>query len=75
MASPLFEKIGKSIAKSKGPMPADPMDDTEMPGDEADDDESTESPGAMLIEALGLKDADQDAVDAALKKAIEKFGS
>jgi hypothetical protein len=73
MGSPLFEKIGKSIAKSKGPMPADPMDDSEMPEDGADDDESTESPGAKLIEALGIKDADSDAVDAALKAAIAKF--
>jgi hypothetical protein len=68
----LFEKIGAGIAKSKGEPPAD---DAEMPGDAADDDESTESPGAMLVEALGLKDADPNAVDAALKAAIAKFAT
>ena len=73
MASPLFEKIGKSIAKSKGPMD-DPTEDEAM-GDPTDDDESSESPGAKLIEALGLKDADSDAVDAALKAAIAKYAT
>jgi len=74
MAEPLFKKIGKAIAKSKGP--ADPIpdeeDDTATDGDGADD-ESSESPGEMLAEALGLNDADPVAIDAALKKAFEKF--
>ena len=72
MASPLFEKIGKSIAKSKGPMP-DPTEDEAM-GDAPDDDESSESPGTMLAEALGMPEADSKAIDAALKAAFEKYG-
>jgi len=73
MASPLFEKIGKSIAKSKGPMP-DPTEDEAM-GDAPDDDESSESPGAALAEALGITDADTKAIDAALKSAFEKYSA
>lgn len=61
-ASKLYERIGDSIAK------ADPNDD----GLDADppEEESDESPGAMLIEALGATDADPAKVDEALRKAV-----
>ena len=65
----LFEKIGKEISKAKAP-----VEEVEVNDDSASDDESSESPGAMLAEALGLKNADTDAIDAALKAAIEQFG-
>lgn len=63
----LFEKIGKSIAKA-GP----PMDDAPGAPDDAAE-ESDESPGAQLAEALGIEGADAAAVDAALRAAIRKL--
>jgi hypothetical protein len=62
-ASKLYERIGDSIAK------ADPNDDG-LDADAPDDDETDESPGAMLIEALGATDADPAKVDEALRKAV-----
>lgn len=61
MAAKLFERIGESIAK------ADPDDD----GLDANpEEESDESPGAALCEALGITDADTAKVDEALAKAV-----
>jgi hypothetical protein len=68
MKTPLFKSIGKSIAKATGP-----MDETELPGDSNDDDESSESPGAMLAEALGIPGADVEAIDAALQAAVRQL--
>jgi hypothetical protein len=65
----LFESIGKSISKAKAPE-AEAADAIDSP-----EEESAESPGAMLAEALNLKNADIEGIDAALKKAIEEFGS
>jgi hypothetical protein len=59
----LSDRIGDSIAKM--PMGDDAAD---MPDDS--EEESDESPGAALAEALGITDADSAAVDAALRKAI-----
>jgi hypothetical protein len=70
MAAPLYEKIGKSIAKAKAP--AMSMDDAEGAPDDAAE-ESDESPGAKLAEALGITDADTAAVDEALAAAIRKL--
>ena len=50
-----------------------PVEDEAM-GDAPDDDESSESPGTMLAEALGMPEADSKAIDAALKAAFEKYG-
>jgi hypothetical protein len=67
MKPKLYEKIGASIAK------ADPLGDDgpDMPDDSAE--ESDESPGAQLAEALGITDADATAVDAALRAAIRQL--
>ena len=62
----LFEKIGASIAK------AAPSDDAEGAPDDSEE-ETDESPGAALAEALGIPDADPTAVDAALRAAIRKL--
>jgi hypothetical protein len=64
----LADKIGDSIAKM-------PMgDEAEMDGGPDDaEEESDESPGAQLAEALGLEDVDSAAVDAALRAAIRKL--
>jgi hypothetical protein len=58
----LANKISDSIAKM-------PMGDDATGPDDAEE-ESDESPGAKLAEALGITDADTAAVDAALSAAI-----
>lgn len=65
----LFEKIGKQIAKANMPAEREADEAEDSPEEEAD-----ESPGAMLVEALGIDNADIPAVDAALKAAIRKLG-
>lgn len=66
MAAPLFERIGKSIAKAK---PDDGAAGAMGATDDAAE-ESDESPGAALAEALGIEGVDAGAVDEALRKAI-----
>ena len=68
MASPLFERIGKSITKAKAPTGDDPAGETDDAAEESD-----ESPGAMLAEALGIPDADAGKVDEALRRAIRSL--
>ena len=60
--SKLSDSIGDSIAKM-------PMGDDAGGPDDAEE-ESDESPGAKLAEALGIEGADATAVDAALRAAI-----
>jgi hypothetical protein len=62
MAGKLFERIGDSIAK------ADPDDDGLDAGMDTPEEESDESPGAALLEAIDAGDAAK--VDEALRKAI-----
>jgi hypothetical protein len=65
MRTKLSEMIGKSIAK------APPGGGDEETAESEDD--TDESPGAMLAEALGISDADSAAIDAALRAAIRKL--
>lgn len=61
----LSDKIGDSIAKM-------PMgDDLDAPDDA--EEESDESPGAKLAEALGLEGVDSAKVDEALRAAIRQL--
>jgi len=62
----LADSIGDSIAKM-------PMGDDEPGATDDTEEESDESPGAQLAEALGITDADSAAVDAALRAAIRKL--
>jgi hypothetical protein len=61
----LSDKIGDSIAKM-------PMGD-DMEGPDDDEEESDESPGAKLAEALGLEGVDSAKVDEALRAAIRQL--
>ena len=67
MATPLFERIGKSIAKAGPTTPA------KVDPEATEDDDMDSSPGAQLAEALGLTDVDTAAVDAVLRAAIRKL--
>lgn len=62
----LADKIGDSIAKM-------PMGDDEPGALDDAEEESDESPGAQLAEALGIEGADSAAVDAALRAAIRRL--